>query len=200
MKLLHVSLLFCAVVFASANIFCDASVAPAAAKAGFTFATIDISKIIDPQDPTKSQSQEWKDSMASFQKEIEGQQAPLQTLQNKIEAEKTKLEAKQKEGKQLTKEEQSSIMTMFQELQSKTQQLQQTAEAKFATLQKDFKAKIDAAVKAVADKKAYDVVMYKDVVVYAKSAVDITAEVVTELNNKHAASKRAQKLEAPKKA
>jgi len=91
-------------------------------------------------------------------------------------------------------------MTMFQELQSKTQQLQQTAEAKFATLQKDFKSKIDAAMGVVGNKKGYNRIDYKDMVAWARNMVDVTPDVVAELNNKHAATKRAQKLEAPKKA
>ncbi len=189
MKSLRISLLVSAFILSPAIINGEAVVAKG-------MATLDVSKIIDPKDPLKSQAVEWKDSMENFQKGLEKEQKPLQDLQAKIETQQKALEAKTKEGKQLSKEEQSGIMTMFQDLQGKTQALQQKAEAQFLQIQNEFKNKIDAAVKSVADRKGYDAVLYKDVVIYARNATDITSDVVNELNNKYAAEKRAKKMTA----
>lgn len=189
MKSLRISLLVSAFIFSPAIINGEAVVVKG-------MATLDVSKIIDPKDPLKSQAVEWKDSMETFQKGLEKEQKPLQDLQAKIETQQKALEAKTKEGKQLSKEEQSGIMTMFQDLQGKTQALQQKAEAQFLQIQNEFKNKIDAAVKSVADRKGYDSVLYKDVVIYARNATDITSDVVNELNNKYAAEKRAKKMTA----
>ncbi len=203
MKLLRVSLLIPVLALTSASIFAEAPAvkmtAPHAADVkGFSLATIDMTKIFDPQDPSKSQSLEWKDIMSNFQKNLEKEQKPLLDLQAKIEAERVKLEEKTKKGEKVTNEEQSHLMTMFQELQTKSQQLQPKIEAQFSQIQKDFKAKIDAAIKAVGDKSGYDVIIFKDALVYVKSGIhDVTSAVITELNSKYEAEKRAKKMTAP---
>ncbi len=207
MKTLRVSLLVSALVFVSSTAFAMApavktDVSAAKTSCGCTFATVDIAQIIDPKNPANSKAEGWTESFKALTDGLDKEQKSLQTLQSKVEEEYKKLEAKQKEGKQPTKEETANIQTMFQELQTKNQQLSEKAQAQFVELQNQFKLKIDAAVKAVADKKGYDLVLYKDIVMYAKNAVDMTSDVVAELNAKHAAEKRAKKMtsEAPKAA
>lgn len=207
MKTLRVSLLVSALVLVSSTAF---AMAPAvktdvpAAKSGCacTFATVDIAQIIDPKNPADSKAEGWKESFKALTDGLDKEQKGLQKLQSDVETEYKKLEEKQKKGEQPTKEETAKIQTMFQELQTKNQQLTEKAQAQFVQLQNDFKLKIDAAVKSVADKKGYDLVMYKDIVLYAKNAVDMTPDVIAELNAKHAAEKRAKKMtsEAPKTA
>lgn len=147
MKLLPVSLLTCALVFAS-----TAFAAQAPAPKNTPIATVNMAAIVD-QNPAASKAVEWQESMSAFQKELEAQKAPLEKLQADLQAEQVRLEAKKKEGKALTQEEQTSVVTKYQELASKSQKFEQDAQAKFTTLQTNFKNKLDAAVQAVAEKK-----------------------------------------------
>jgi|GEM_PF-6709009 len=197
MKTLRLSLLMPVLMLTSTAIVCMAPAAKSAGPAELPFVKLDVKKIIDPQDPSKSQSTEWKDAMESFQKNLEKEQKPLQDLQAKVQAKQVELEAKNKKGEKLTEAEQSSIMTMFQELQSKTQQLQAKAEAQFAQLTKEFQEKIQTTAEVVAGGKP---VLYSDVFISSKGVKDITAETIAELNKKHAADKRAKKMtsETPK--
>ncbi len=207
MKTLRISLLVSALVFVSGTAF---AMAPAVktdmpsskSSCGCTFATVDIAQIIDPKNPADSKAEGWKESFKTLTDSLDKEQKALQKLQSDVEEAYKKLEEKQKKGEQPTKEETAKIQTMFQELQTKNQQLSEKAQAQFVQLQNDFKSKIDAAVKVVADKKGYDLVMYKDIVLHAKNVVDMTPDVLVELNAKHAAEKRAKKMtsEAPKAA
>ncbi len=163
---------------------------------------IDMMKVVDPQDPSKSATIEWKESMENFQKEMQKEGKPLEDLQKKAEAEQKRLFEKKQKNEKITDAEQSSLMSMGQELQVKSQQIQAKFASQFEKFQKDFKARVDAAIKVVADKKGYAEVVYKETIAYAKNLIDITADVIAELNNKYAAEKRSKKMsaETPAKA
>jgi Skp family chaperone for outer membrane proteins len=222
MKTLQVSLLVSALVFVSPSIFSDAPAVKTtdvhAAKPGLTVVVVDGAQIIDPVDPVKSKATEWTESYKafsdSFEKEgkaLEKEALGLQKLQSEVEAAYKKLEEGQKAGKQPTKEETTKIQTMVQEFQMKNQelskkgqQLNEKGQTQFMQLRNDFKAKIDAASKTVANKKGFGAVAVapKEIFYYVSDGYDITADVVVELNSKHAAEKRAKKMtaEVPKTA
>lgn len=207
MKTLRVSQLLSALMLVSSTVFAMApavktDMAATKTNCGCTFATVDISQIIDPKNPANSKAEGWTESFKALTDNLDKEQKSLVKLQGDVEAEYKKLEEKQKKNEQPTKEETTKIQTMFQELQTKNQQLSEKAQTQFVELQNQFKSKIDAAVRVVADKKGYDLVLYKDIVMHAKNAADITSDIVAELNAKHAAEKRAKKMtsEAPKAA
>lgn len=204
MKTLRISMFMAVLMLANSALFAEAPVVktdiPAhPSRSGFTCVVIDMAQIIDQKNPANSKAESWTESFKTLTSGLDKEQQALQKLQSEVEEEYKKIEAKQKEGTQPTKEETTKIQSMFQELQSKNQQLSEKAQREFAKLQEEFKKKVDDATEAVKIKKGFakSVKVADKMLFYGYREVDefdITADVVAELNAKHAAEKRAKKM------
>lgn len=118
-----------------------------------------------------------------LQAQFKPQQEQILAAQNKIRGQAVQLapnatvkltSAQQEELKKQMMDEQKSLQSMIVKFQQEVGQAQETA-------MKTFMAKIDAAVKTVAQKDKLDLVLLKPAVVFASDATDVTQQVLAKL-------------------
>ena len=127
----------------------------------------------------------------SRQKQHLTQQAPLKKEEEKITAFQQKLE---KAGKQPTETERNEYIGMVQGLQQKTQELTAQAQDKFKTLTDGVKQLIEDAARVVRKNLGFSYTMPREAIIECDPSMDITDAVLKEMNGKHEAKKRAEKM------
>ena len=130
----------------------------------------------------------FKNKQASIDAKKTQMQNEMQALQNQSELmDKTKKEEKQQE-----------LQTRYNSLMQDYNAAQQELNQKQQTIMGKFQAKLAEAVRKIAAREGYDMVVLKDAVIYANVGNDLTPMVIKEMNKGVATSNKTSKSKKKK--
>lgn len=142
-----------------------------------TIAIVDVQKILADAKAAQSLEKQIQAKREAFQKEFAAKEADLKKSQNDIIAQKEKLAAADFDKKRMEFEKKvSDTKSLFEKRRNA---LQQGSDKAIQELRKNI---IESAAK-VADSKGYDIVLTRDSVIVAEKTLDITADVLKQIDS-----------------
>ncbi len=141
-------------------------------------AVVDIEKLLNESKAGKSIGQQIQDKQAAFQKEFSAKEKDLIDAQKKLSDEKKSLTAEDFAKKR--KEFEEKLIETRKLFQKRRTDLDRALGEALAQLRKN----VVETTAALADKNGYDVVITRDSVVIADKTLDITEQVLSDLNAK----------------
>lgn len=145
---------------------------------GTKIAVVDIEKLLNESKAGKSIAQQIQDKQASFQKEFSAKEKELIDAQKKLSDEKKSLTAEEFVKKR--KEFEEKLIETRKLFQKRRTDLDRALSDGLLQLRKN----VVETTAALADKNGYDVVITRDSVVIADKTLDITEQVLSDLNAK----------------
>lgn len=164
---------------------------PAAQKQTPTIvAVFDFQGIVNFDDPTKSDSLEWRDIMTDLEKNLKPRLDKLQKKQEKLQ----KL-AKELQGGRPDEDKVAEAAQLESSLKIEAQAYQNHSQKELQKVQGQFGEKVRLTVEKVAQQEGVDIVI-PGPVLYVREKCDITKKVIERLNNDYRAEQRAKKFKA----
>lgn len=153
------------------------SFAPAV-QAQSKIAVVDIEKLLNESKAGQSIAQQIKAKQEAFQKEFSAKEKELIDAQKKLVDDKKSLSAEDFSKKR--KEFEEKLIETRKQFQKRRTDLDRALSSALMELRKN----VVETTAAVADKQGYDVVVTRDSVVIADKSLDVTNQVLTDLNAK----------------
>jgi outer membrane protein len=154
-----------------------AAPAPVSSGAGLKIALIDDQKLLADSKAAKSIEAQIDKKRDGYQKEFTSLEQQLRDKSGKLEASKDKMSPAEYDKQRAAF--QNEVMTDQKLAQSRRTELEHAAADAVSKL----RAQITKIVAGMADKNGYDLVLTRQNVVLAKDAMDITDQVLTQLDN-----------------
>ena len=158
--------------------------------------TVNFSKMVNQQDPNKSPVKQWADKVDGLQKGLDAKSKDIDGLKSKIDKKAEEFQKSSKDGK-LNDAQNQELLGMYTELQTKAQGIQMESQNAYMKAGEELKKDIEKATATIASKKGIETVINAEVIVYSKSAQDLTQEVINELNTTYDKKKSADRAKAP---
>ena len=132
------------------------------------------------------------------QKELEGIDTSIKTLQDELDKQSTALspEAQERKRQEIVKKNRDR-QAFIEDGQGELQRLRERAQGQAATLQADFQGKLKPVIDAVAKDKGIDIIIDNQVALMFNKAYDISAEVVAKADAMAPAAPAAAAAPAP---
>lgn len=159
-------------------VFVTAHIPSAHAADAPSIALVDVEKILAESKAAQSLQKQIQGKKESFQKEFAAKEKELKTTETSLLSEKEKLSAEEFGKKRKAYEE--KILETRKLFQKRRNSLDQGLEKAMQELRRNI---VESAAK-VADAKGYDIVLTRDSVLIAEKSLDITADVLKELDAK----------------
>jgi outer membrane protein len=163
---------------------------------GATIATVNFSAMVNPQNPQASAVKQWAEKVDSLQKGLDAKSKEIDKLKANIDKKAADFQKTAQDGK-LSETQNQELLGMYTDLQTKAQNIQMESQQAYMKAGEELKKDIERAAATVASKKGIELVINAEVVVYSKSAQDLTQEVIRELNSSHDKKKSAERAKAP---
>ncbi len=162
-----------------------ASAGTGGAAEAFKMGVVDPQMVLERSKAGRQALEGLKDYAASRQKLLSKDEEELKGLEGQLKAQEGEANEAQK------KEKQTQFRTKIQDYQKRVQSFNQELAVKQKELVDEYMAKIQAATKAVAEKKGIALVVDKGsdatikIVIYNKDAIDLTDEVIKEFDRRN---------------
>jgi len=134
-------------------------------------AFVDLQRTLSETGAGKAAKKRLENTKKKRQKELDGEQQALQKAATELEKQRMMLKPS------VLKQREQELQAKYVKLQETYMQLQQGLVAEEGKLVKEIFAKAAPAIKAVAEKKGYVMVLDKSMVLWAGNGLDITGEV-----------------------
>ena len=157
--------------------------------------TVNFGKMVNQQEPNRSPVKQWADKVDGLQKGLDAKSKDIDGLKTKIDKKAEEFQKTSKDGK-LSDAQNQELLGMYTELQTKAQGIQMESQNAYMKAGEELKKDIEKATATVASKKGIDLVINAEVIVYSKSAQDLTHDVITELNTAYDKKKAGERAKA----
>ncbi len=153
-------------------------VLPVSARAETKIAVVDVEKVLAEGKASKSLQKQIQAKKEAFQKEFADKEKQLKTTENNLLEQKDKLSAEEFAKQRKAYEE--KILETRKLFQKRRSSLDEGLGKAMAELRKNI---VESAAK-IAEQKGYDIIVTKDAVLIAEKDLDITGDVLTQLDAK----------------